>query len=153
MGYCGWTNSCTTWKSWGPVVCCRYRGIIVPGILGWCEMEFVHPQYVGPDVHNGLPSAAASARGWRSGSRPKRPPPLPPPSAEETWLRGYMGMAQSQTTRKPQVEMSIPSTSILFWVPIFDPHRLCLWLKKPGIPKWVTVGKWNGPKPADCPSW
>ena len=23
-----------------------YKGIIIPGLLGWCEMDFVHPQYV-----------------------------------------------------------------------------------------------------------
>ena len=37
--YCGWTTCCTTLKP------CIYRGIIIPGFLRWCEIDFVHPQY------------------------------------------------------------------------------------------------------------
>ena len=32
-----------------------YRGIIIPSFVGWCKMEFVHPQYVYPkNTHTGM---------------------------------------------------------------------------------------------------
>ena len=46
MEYCGGTKSCTTLKPWQPLFVGILRGIIVPGFLRWCEMDFVHPQYV-----------------------------------------------------------------------------------------------------------
>ena len=39
----------TTWKPWETLRFVGiYRGIIIPGILRWCEMDFVHPQYGTP---------------------------------------------------------------------------------------------------------
>ena len=44
-------NPCrTTLKSMVETILCQffvgiYRGIIIPGFLGRCEMDFVHPQY------------------------------------------------------------------------------------------------------------
>ena len=40
LPYCGWTESCTTLKPWlKPLFVDIYRGIIIPGFLGWCKMD------------------------------------------------------------------------------------------------------------------
>ena len=40
---CGWTNSVrTTLIPW-----LKQGNKIIPGVLGWCEMDFAHPQYDG----------------------------------------------------------------------------------------------------------
>ena len=49
-GHLGWTKSCTTGKPWdhgNPLFAGIYRGIIIPGFLRWCGMDFIHPQYFG----------------------------------------------------------------------------------------------------------
>ena len=52
---CGWTKS--TWHRFETmvetaVVCWYLRwGIIIPRFLRWCEMDFVHPQYVVHTCH------------------------------------------------------------------------------------------------------
>ena len=41
--YCGWTESCTTWKPWEIITFVGiYRGIIIPGSLRWCRISFIH---------------------------------------------------------------------------------------------------------------
>ena len=40
--YCGWTQSCTTWKPWDTIFIGIYRGIIMSGFLGWCRISSIH---------------------------------------------------------------------------------------------------------------
>ena len=37
---------------WKPWIFGIYRGVILPGLLWWCEMDFVHPQYQPPKYPN-----------------------------------------------------------------------------------------------------